>query len=88
MLRLLHAQPADDVDDHDAERQTGQRIHGVVALQKAGEERLILIGALSLQRGNGGGGVHQRGDHQHRQKRQENRGQDLAHMGEDLAGLE
>ena len=88
MLGLFHAQAANAVDDHDAEGQAGQRVHGVIALQKAGEEGVAFIGSLRFQRGDGGGGVHQRGDHQHGQKHQKDGGQDLAYMGENLAGLE
>lgn len=36
--------PRDDVDDYDAEGQTGQSVHGVVTLQKTGEEGSCGIG--------------------------------------------
>ena len=41
-----HAEVTDDLHDHDAEGKACQRVHGVVALEEAGEERLRGVSAL------------------------------------------
>ena len=56
---LFHPKPADDLHHHNAEGQPGQHIHGVVALQKASEERLRSIVVKRLHAADGCGGIDQ-----------------------------
>ena len=54
----------DDVDDYDAEGQTGQSVHGVVTLQKTGEEGSCGIGRRWRHIGDAVRGVQQGCHHQ------------------------
>ena len=87
---LFHAVAAHHLDHHNAEGQPGQGIQGVVALQKAGEERLAAAG-VALP-GNDLGyrrdGAQQRRDHQDEQEQKEHRVQDFSNPGHDPAGLQ
>ena len=87
---IVHAHAADDVDDHDAEGQTGDGVHGAVALNKGGKEgtgpgRVSLHG---LDRGDRGAGIGERGDHEHGEEEKEDGVDDLADPDRDLAGAE
>ena len=78
----------DHLHHHDAEGQTGQRVHGVVALQEAGEEGLGGIGTLRLHGADMGCGIQHGHNDQNGQEGQKAGRQDLAHIGEDLAGTQ
>ena len=86
--RLLHAEIADDGDDHDAERQRGQRIHRVVALKKACHKRRRRIFSGRRHLGDAAHGAEQRRGDERRQKDEKQRCQHLADPGENLAGIQ
>ena len=83
-----HAHAADHVNHHDAEGQTGDGVHGAVALDQRGEKCIALIGRHRLHGRRGGTGGQQRRDHQHGKEDQENRIDDLADPDGDLAGAQ
>ena len=86
--RLLDAEVTDDLDDNNAEGEARQRVHSVVALEKAGKKRL---GGIAANGGDGGDGRRrgqQRDDDQNSQKEQENGVEHLADPDENLAGAE
>ena len=74
------------VDDHDAEGQSGDGVHGAVALDKAGEQGAIVIGTVRLHHGDGSAGSAQGGDHQNGQEDQEQGIDDLADPDGDAGG--
>ena len=82
------AQSPDDVDDYDAEGQTGQSVHGVVTLQKTGEEGSCSIGRRWRHIGDAVRGVQQGCHHQNGQHQQEQRRQQLPHPRQNLAGTQ
>ena len=84
-FRLFHTQTLDHLHYHDTEGKACQGVHGVIALQKAGEEGLCGISTLRLHRADAGGGMQDRHEHHNRQEHQEAGSQDLAHISEDLA---
>ena len=75
---LLHTHGTDDINDHDAEGQTGNGIHGAVALNKAGEQSAGFIGRIGRDTGDLSGGAQQGGDDQNGQEDQKNGVDDLA----------
>lgn len=85
---LGHAEVTDDLHDHDAEGKACQRVHGVVALEEAGEERLRGVSALRYDRADGGAGAEHRHDDQNAEEQQEAGVEHLADPDEDLARAE
>ena len=87
---IVHAHAADDVDDHDAEGQTGDGVHGAVALNKGGKEGTApgRVSLHRLDRGDRSTGVGERGDHEHGEEKKEDGVDDLADPDRDLAGAE
>jgi len=83
-----NAHGADDVDDHNAEGQTGNGVHGVIALNEAQRKRPGLITGGRLHVGNGGGGIDQRRHHQNGEEDQKDGGDDLTDPDGDLAGAQ
>ena len=59
---LLYTHAADDVNDHDAEGQARDGIHGAVALHEAGEQGPGLVAVRRSHSGHGGAGLAQGGD--------------------------
>ena len=87
-VRLGHAEATDDLHDHDAEGKACQRVHGVVALEEAGEERLRGVSALRYDRADGSAGAEHRHDDQNAEEQQEAGVEHLADPDEDLARAE
>ena len=86
---LINAQFPDDLYHDDAEGKACKGVHGVVALQKAGEEGLLDVAAHRLHTGNGnGGGGDQRYHDKDAEEQQEEGIEDLADPCEDLAGAQ
>ena len=81
---------ADDVDDDDAEGETGDGVHCAVTLNKRGEEGAGLcgIGRGGFDRRNGSAGMQQRCDDKDGEENEEDRVDDLADPDRDFAGAE
>ena len=82
VLRPRYARAADDVDHHDAKGQSGQRVHGVIPFQEAGEEGVGAVVPQGLG-WEGGGGARQHRYRKHAEKQQEQRRQRAPDRGED-----
>ena len=89
-IRFLHAAGADHVDHDNSEGKTGQGVQGVVALQKAPEERTAGggVGRLRRHAACAGDGIGQGGDDQNGQKNQEDWIQKFPDPGHDSPGLQ
>ena len=83
---LFHTHAADDVDDHDAEGQARNGIHGAVAFHEAGEESTGLISCCRFHGRYLGAGIQQGGDDQDGQECQEQGIDDLADPDGDARG--
>ena len=85
---VVDTHAANDVDDHDAEGETGDGVHRAVALNERGKEGTVLIGLRRLDRGDRCAGGEQRRDDQHCEEEQEERIDDLANPEGDLTGAQ
>ena len=85
VLRFLHPQALDDLHHDDAEGQTGQGVHGVVALQKARQEGLGGVVPHGLHRGDGRAGGDQSNDQQDAQEEQEAGVQNFTDPGQNFS---
>ena len=87
-LRFFYAEPPDNVDDHNAERKACERIHGVVAVKKTGNEGVVCISAQRRKLRNRGHGLDQRRDDKNAEQHKEHRREKLSDIGEDLPWLQ
>ena len=86
---LINAELPNYLYHNDAEGETGKGVHGVIALQKAGEEGLLDIAAHRLHTGNRNGGRgEQRYHDQNAEEQQEEGVEDLADPCKDLTGTQ
>ena len=83
---IVNAHAANDVDDHNAKRQTRDRVHRAVALDERREERTGLIRRIGLHIGNRRARMDERPDDEDREEEKENRVDDLANPDRDFAG--
>ena len=86
VLGFAEPQLADDLNHRNAEGQGSQGVHGVVALQEAGEKGGVFIAALRGNLGDLGHGAYQGGNHQGGQEHQENGVDHLANPGKNPIG--
>ena len=87
-VRLGHAEAADGLHDHDAEGEARQRVHCIVALQKAGEEGLGDVGALRRDVADRGSWIERRHDDEDTEKDEEAGIEDLTDPDQNFAGTE
>ena len=84
-LRFFHTQAADGMNHDNTESQSGQSIHGVIALQKAGEKCLRLVSTGRSNLGNRSQRRDQRPQNQNGKKDQKQRIQHLSDPGENFS---
>ena len=65
---IVNAHAANDVDDHNAERQTRNRVHRAVALDERREERAGFIRCIGLHIGNRRARMDERPDDEDREE--------------------
>ena len=82
---LFHAEIADDLHHDDAEGETRQRVHGVVAFKEACEEGLVGVAAERRHLRNRDARRSEHHHHEDGEKDEEAGREDLADPGEDLA---
>ena len=83
---IVNAHAANDVDDHNTEGQTRNRVHRAVALDERREERTGLIRRIGIHIGNCRTRMDERPDDKDREEEKENRVDDLADPDRDFAG--
>ena len=87
-LTLLDPEAADDVDDNNAEGETRQSVHGIVALKETLKEGLVDIVAGRLYLGDGGAGAGKRDNDKNAEKDQKSGVEYLADPGHYPAWVE
>ena len=83
---IVNAHAANDVDDHNTEGQTRNRVHRAVALNERREERAGFIRRIGIHIGNCRTRMDERPDDKDREEEKENRVDDLADPDRDFAG--
>ena len=83
---IVDVHAADDVDDHDAESQARNGVHGAVALDQRREEGIAAVGFDGLDGRDRGAGREQGRNDQHGKENQKERVDDLADPDGDLTG--